>query len=109
VNNVTDSGGSSGFFRKDERYTELAAFMQDDIKLSPRLIVNAGLRYERVVRPIVRGRRRLKPSASIPLRITATPRVELKYDDLERNGWNFKKMKLCFSLVTQLSQHCHFQ
>jgi hypothetical protein len=46
VSNVTDSGGSSGLFRKDERYTDLAAFMQDDIKLTPRLTVNGGLRYE---------------------------------------------------------------
>lgn len=46
VSNVTDSGGSSGLFRKDERYTDLAAFIQDDIKLTQRLTVNAGLRYE---------------------------------------------------------------
>ena len=46
VSNVTDSGGSSGLFRKDERYTDLAAFAQDDIKLTQRLTVNAGLRYE---------------------------------------------------------------
>jgi hypothetical protein len=46
VSNVTDSGGSSGLFRKDERYTDLAAFMQDDIKVTPRLTVNAGVRYE---------------------------------------------------------------
>ena len=46
VSNVTDSQGSSGLFRKDERYTDLAFFAQDDIRLSPRLTVNAGLRYE---------------------------------------------------------------
>jgi hypothetical protein len=46
VSNVTDSGGSSGLFRKDERYTDLAAFIQDDIKLTQRLTINAGLRYE---------------------------------------------------------------
>ncbi len=46
VSNVTDSQGSSGLFRKDERYTDLATFVQDDIKLSQRLTVNAGLRYE---------------------------------------------------------------
>jgi hypothetical protein len=46
VSNVTDSMGSSGLFRKDERYTDLAAFIQDDIKLTQRLTVNAGLRYE---------------------------------------------------------------
>lgn len=46
VSNVTMSGGSSGDFRKDERYTDFAAFFQDDIKITPRLTLNAGLRYE---------------------------------------------------------------
>jgi len=46
ASNVTESMGSSGLFRKDERYTDLAAFVQDDIKLTKRLTVNAGLRYE---------------------------------------------------------------
>jgi hypothetical protein len=46
VSNVTESGGSSGLFRLDERYTDLASFVQDDIKLTQRLTVNAGLRYE---------------------------------------------------------------
>ena len=44
--NVTTSGGSSGLFRKDERYTDLAGFFQDDIRLNPRLTLNVGLRYE---------------------------------------------------------------
>ena len=44
--NVTLSNGSSGLFRKDERYTDFAAFLQDDIQLSSRLMLNAGLRYE---------------------------------------------------------------
>jgi hypothetical protein len=34
ASNVTESMGSSGLFRKDERYTDLAAFVQDDIKLT---------------------------------------------------------------------------
>jgi hypothetical protein len=46
LSNVTLSNGSSGIFRKDERYTDFAAFVQDDIRLTPRLTVNAGLRYE---------------------------------------------------------------
>jgi hypothetical protein len=46
ISNVTSSGGSSGLFRKDERYTDFAGFLQDDVKLIPRLTVNAGLRYE---------------------------------------------------------------
>jgi len=46
VSNVFSSTGSAGSFRKDHRYTDLAGFIQDDIKVSPRLTVNAGLRYE---------------------------------------------------------------
>ena len=46
VSNVTSSTGSSGLFRKNERYTDLAAFIQDDIRLTRRLTLNAGLRYE---------------------------------------------------------------
>lgn len=46
LSNVTLSNGSSGIFRKDERYTDLAAFLQDDLKLTSRLTINAGLRYE---------------------------------------------------------------
>lgn len=46
LSNVTLSNGSSGIFRKDERYSDVAAFLQDDIRLTPRLTVNAGLRYE---------------------------------------------------------------
>ena len=44
--NVSSSDGSSGLFRKDERYTDFAGFVQDDVRLTPRLTVNAGLRYE---------------------------------------------------------------
>jgi hypothetical protein len=44
--NIFSSVGASGTFRKDERYTDVAGFIQDDIKLTPRLTVNAGLRYE---------------------------------------------------------------
>jgi hypothetical protein len=46
ASNVTGIDGASGLFREDERYTDLAAFLQDDIKLTQRLTVNAGLRYE---------------------------------------------------------------
>ena len=46
ISNVTMSGGSSGDFRKDERYTDFATFFQDDVKITPRLTLNAGLRYE---------------------------------------------------------------
>jgi len=46
LSNVTTSGGSSGLFRKDEQYTDFAGFVQDDVRLTPRLTLNAGLRYE---------------------------------------------------------------
>jgi hypothetical protein len=46
ISNVIGSGGSSGFFRKSGRYTDYAAFAQDDIKITQLLTVNAGLRYE---------------------------------------------------------------
>jgi hypothetical protein len=44
--NVSLSNGSSGLFRKDERYIDLAGFVQDDYRLSSRIMLNAGLRYE---------------------------------------------------------------
>ena len=46
LSNVTLSNGSSGIFRKDERYTDFAAFLQEDVKLTSRLTANLGLRYE---------------------------------------------------------------
>ena len=44
--NIFYSSVGSGNFRKDERYTDLAGFFQDDIQVSSRLTINAGLRYE---------------------------------------------------------------
>ena len=41
---TTQSGG--GIFRRNERYTDFSTFAQDDIKVMPRLTVNAGVRYE---------------------------------------------------------------
>jgi outer membrane receptor protein involved in Fe transport len=46
LSNVGTSISGGGIFRRDERYTNFAGFAQDDIKLAPRLTVNAGLRYE---------------------------------------------------------------
>ena len=44
--NIFYTSGGSGIFRKDERYTDYAGFIQDDFKATPHLTVNAGLRYE---------------------------------------------------------------
>jgi len=44
--NLFQSTGASGNFRKDQRYTDWAGFFQDDIRISSRLTINAGLRYE---------------------------------------------------------------
>jgi len=46
VSNVYSVTGSSGLFAKYERYKDFAGFVQDDIRLAPRLTLNAGLRYE---------------------------------------------------------------
>jgi hypothetical protein len=46
ASNVSTSQAGGGIYRRDERYTDFAAFFQDDIKLAQRLTVNAGLRYE---------------------------------------------------------------
>jgi hypothetical protein len=44
--NVFFTSGGSGIFRKDERYSDYAGFLQDDIRATDRLTINAGLRYE---------------------------------------------------------------
>jgi Carboxypeptidase regulatory-like domain/TonB dependent receptor len=46
LSNVSNSTAGGGFFRRNERYTNFAAFAQDDIKMTQRLTLNAGLRYE---------------------------------------------------------------
>ena len=46
LSNVQLSNGASGIFRRDERYNDLAVFVQDDIRLSSRASIFAGIRYE---------------------------------------------------------------
>ena len=46
LSNVTESMAGGGIFRRDNRYTDFAGFLQDDIKVNTRLTINAGLRYE---------------------------------------------------------------
>lgn len=44
--NVSLSNGSSGQFRKDARYIDFAGYAQDDYRVTSRLMLNLGLRYE---------------------------------------------------------------
>jgi hypothetical protein len=46
LSNITFSNAGGGLFRRNERYTDFAAFTQDDYKLTPRLTLNMGVRYE---------------------------------------------------------------
>lgn len=46
LSNLEQTAAASGIFRKDERYNDFAAFVQDDIRISSRASIFAGLRYE---------------------------------------------------------------
>ena len=46
VSNVGTTQSGGGIFRRNLRYSDLALFAQDDIRLTTRLTVNAGVRYE---------------------------------------------------------------
>jgi carboxypeptidase family protein/TonB-dependent receptor-like protein len=60
---TTQSGG--GIFRRNVRFTDFAGFAQDDIKLTRRLTVNAGLRYEIFGAPTETGGRLANFDANI--------------------------------------------
>jgi len=46
LSNVGLSIAGGGIFRRDERYTDFATFAQGDLKVTPTVTVNLGLRYE---------------------------------------------------------------
>jgi hypothetical protein len=46
LSNVSNSISGGGIFRRNQRYTDIMLFSQDDVKLTPKLTLNAGLRYE---------------------------------------------------------------
>ena len=46
LGNLELSGANSGIFRRDERYNDVALFVQSDIHLTPRASIFTGLRYE---------------------------------------------------------------
>jgi hypothetical protein len=46
LSNVTISNAGGGIHRKNERFSDFASFAQDDIRLTRRFTINAGLRYE---------------------------------------------------------------
>jgi hypothetical protein len=52
LSNVTISIAGGGIHRRNERFTDFAGFAQDDIRLTHRLTINAGLRYEIFGAPI---------------------------------------------------------
>lgn len=46
MSNIFLTAASSGIYRKDQRYNDFAGFVQDNIRLSPRLSIFTGIRYE---------------------------------------------------------------
>ncbi len=46
LSNIFNSGAGAGIYRRDARFTDLAAFAQDDIKLARHVTLSVGVRYE---------------------------------------------------------------
>ena len=46
LSNVTLAFAGGGIYRRNTRYNDFSSFVQDDVKLTQRLTLNAGLRYE---------------------------------------------------------------
>ena len=46
LSNVGTTSSGGGIFRRNERYTDFSIFAQDDIRVTRRLVLNAGVRYE---------------------------------------------------------------
>jgi len=65
ASNVGTTQAGGGIFRRNERYTDFATFVQDDVKLTPRLTINAGLRYEIFYAPTETGGRLANFNANI--------------------------------------------
>ncbi len=67
VSNVGTTQSGGGIFRRNVRFTDFAVFAQDDIKLKPRLTINAGLRYEIFGAPTETGGRLANFNADIAI------------------------------------------
>ncbi|HKR26785.1 MAG TPA: carboxypeptidase-like regulatory domain-containing protein [Acidobacteriaceae bacterium] len=52
LSNVTVSNAGGGIYRRNERFTDFAGFAEDDIRVTHRLVVTTGVRYEIFDAPI---------------------------------------------------------
>jgi Carboxypeptidase regulatory-like domain/TonB dependent receptor len=68
LSNIGAGIAGGGIFRRDERYNNFAGLTQDNIRLTPKLTVNAGVRYEIFGAPTdINGRlTNFDPSLAVP-------------------------------------------